>query len=191
MKYFTTAEIFRSIIASVFFGATLGCLYCSLSQICHQIKNFVFGFFEALGVKQHKINEKARQIENNQLMRSSTFDFLFVLFSGMIYIVLSYVFLDLVMRVYMILFVLSSFYISHKTIGSTVNRFIKVVCDYANKLLFFILWILLYPIRFILLTFKKLICLLGLKLREKYKIMRSNQLKKRKIRATVIDNKYF
>ena len=178
MKYFTTAEIFRSIIASVFFGATLGCLYCSLSQICHQIKNFVFGYFEALAAKQHKINEKARQIENNQLM---------------IYIVLSYVFLDLVMRVYMILFVLSSFYISHKTIGSTVNRFIKVVCDYANKLLFFILWILLYPIRFILLTFKKLICLLGLKLREKYKIMRSNQLKKRKIRATValIDNKYF
>lgn len=187
MKFFTAIEILRSIFLSVIAGTLFGCLYRAAEVILISLRKIVFllpnamsaaGSLKSRGISEY-INRK-RRIKLSPVAKN-IFDFFIFLFFGISLILLYYVTLDGIFRIYVLITVSLCFTVAQRFFGKPF----AAVFDWVFSKIYFVLFLLLtictFPIVKAVKFVKKQVTKLIVPIRAKYVNKRSQWLIKRKL----------
>ena len=183
MRYFTSSEIFISVIAALIFGAFFGSLYSSINTIVFWMRKIIEGVIVSLGLKEENKAEKSGQKSAISNIKSEAYNFFFVVFMGTFFLILCYYALDFVFRFYMITLVLAAFFFIKSTIGELINRFLNFILKNVFRIYFLIMYTILYPIRKLLTVSKR--CALHIKvfISHRIKLYKSKKIAYKKIKS--------
>ena len=159
MRYVSANEILFSLLLSIAFGFMSGGLYKSAVCVTNGVKGI---FLTTLRVWKTStirgfLSENAWQKSERLGTKRNVFDFFFFLILGILYIVLCYLTLDGVFRIYMLIFAAASFFISKITLGALFERVIDFVFKILTGGVFIILFIITLPLKGIFNSLKKLL----------------------------------
>ncbi len=139
-----TSDYLMSTFVFCVFGILLGGLYKSLFVI----KNFLIQLFitpmhamKAKGISDYKNASKAGGHTDHIL------DFIFCFLTGIIYLLIVYVTLDGIFRLYSVIIFLAVFFLSSKFLGSFFEKILTFLFIKTDKLLFSLSYILFFPAR--------------------------------------------
>ncbi len=151
MKFFSFSEILNSLFGSIVFGLICGCLYKASACILRcVVKLFCFPKDYLLLSKSFTINNsKQLSFKMPELTSSpiyvNIFDFLLFLTFGTGLILFNYIFADGTFRLYILVLVVFSFYVSNKTVGKYFDSFFAFLFSFSYFIFLTIVCILLYP----------------------------------------------
>lgn len=157
MNTFDFYEIVFAILSATVFGAVFGGLYKSFSSILLMCACFFKRIPSLIFVSSPSELSSPLTSRKKSGLLQNTFDFLFFSVFGFLYIILVYLALDGVFRLYMLCFSLFGFFISKRTLGSLLERIILAGLFYLFKILFFAIYVLLLPIKHTIIFIKKLL----------------------------------
>ncbi len=147
MKFFEFSEVILAIVSSFIFGVLYGGIYSSFNVVTE-------GIIKILKIPQVVFlssNIKALQDNKYQTNKSviiiNVCDFLFFLFFGLGYILLTYIMLDGIFRFYMFVFCILGFWISQKTLGTIFERILAFVFNFFYRFLVNISYVLIFPLK--------------------------------------------
>lgn len=187
MKFFTVQEIIKSILFSFITGVGFGCIYSasevvfssirkiiySLPAVFHSIPVFSKSFVETV-VKQKSSTKFSRLSENIR-------DAIIFTFFGAVTLILMYLILDGIFRIYVIFILIAGFILSQKTIGSLFCRAFDFLFRFVYKILIYIEYLFLYPFYNVYSVIRALVKKIAGRI-SRYKInRRTDSLIKRKI----------
>ena len=155
MKYFTLGEILSSAAGLSVLGFCMGCIYNSLSTIMSSL-----WYLLSVGFRVAKSNSihgyrTALSDHKQHTATKSIYDFIFVLCYGVFFLLICYLSLDGVVRLYSLAASLIAFFISKKTLGRMFDKIILLISRALYRAAFCIVFILTYPLRVIVSLLKK------------------------------------
>ena len=187
MKFFSSTEIFNSMFFSVLLGVFFGCIYKSSLCILCAIKKTVLIPFDSFRLSLNLTLNNVKNICNARscmkIKLIEQFFFEGVIFSlfGLFAILASYVFLDGVLRFYIILTIVIFFIISVKTIGKGFEIMIEKT---FGKIYFFELLVfssIFFPVaKIILFVYNRTVKIIE-PMYKNYKIFKSLRIQKKKL----------
>lgn len=188
MKFFTASEIFSSVIFAVLTGTIFGCIYkCFESLIC-ALKKIIFIFFDSFFLSAdfsiQKFNEakiKRKNLKMSLFLKNIFEGIMFTLF-GIATLLLLYICLDGVFRVYIIVIAVIFFIISVKTIAQGFSRLFDWVFNKAYSMVLFLLSIILVPFSKVITVLSRLAKRIILPIKLKMQAARSQYIVKKKIK---------
>ena len=144
MIYFESAEIFYSIIFAFLFGIITGIAYRSV----YTLGTGLILLFRAFSLLFSNIKFKSilvfsvKKKSNDFKMFNHFFDFIFFFTIGILYICLTYLTLDGVLRVYVLIIAALGFFISRNTLGVALEKIVLLFIELVNTTWTLILFIL-------------------------------------------------
>lgn len=181
MIYFTPYETIIALTAFFILGCFFGGVYNLCGCFCHLIKTLIFLPITAY-LKYKKTYKSAYNIRQNSvsLIAFQCVDFLFVLFIGISYILLTYIFLDGAIRIFSLIFFIIGYILALKVISPFFSKAINKAVVLIQNSLEQTAYVILFPIFRIFCVIKKLISPIILILSEKYRSKKIKLLIKRK-----------
>ena len=157
MKYVALADILSSVAQLSLLGFFMGCIYNSLSSII----SFVW-YILSVGIRVAKSNSihgyrTGPSSKEQCIATDSIYDFIFVLCYGALFLLICYLTLDGVVRLYALIASLIAFFISKKTFGRMFNEAILRLSCALCRIAFCIVFILTYPLRTIVSILKRVL----------------------------------
>jgi len=186
MNFFSFYDIINSLLLSSVFGIALGGIYSSFEAIIKGLYSLtVMPIRVLIGRTRSEIINELRK-ENSKTSRTvilqAVYDFFFFVAAGILYVIVCYIALDGVFRLYMLLASLSFFLLSNKTLGKAFNLAIRFLFVTTSQILFPCLFALAYPIRLLFSVLKAPILKLCSKAKHCIGVSRANRIKKKKIK---------
>ncbi len=142
MKSFELTQVFFSVFASALFGIILGGLRGAISDLLFYLKRILFVPIELLS--GHQAPKKNHNISRG--LAAHLGDFLFFTITGVLYILLCYITLDGVPRLYMLAIALASYFLSNKTLGKFFNKLLSFVSGAVYRIEFWVLFPIFKPL---------------------------------------------
>lgn len=150
MIYFTLNEILLSLFAATLAGVLLGTMrrgsirafgaainvFRKLPQIYRS--KYVFSKSQKSGIKISAENCRGGFTKH-------AFDFLYTLISSVVFILIGYIYVDGIFRLYTLLALSLSFFASDMTLGKSIDNFMALPIKYAELFVLFSLKLVLYP----------------------------------------------
>ena len=159
MKYFNSTEILFSIIAFLAVGIFFGGLYHSFKLLFVFIKDVLFSYKRA----HIRYNKKAKTVKileqnshNNSFLMQIT-DFIFVIFSGVTYILFLYIFLDGTFRFFSLMFFAVGYIFSLKTLDKFFSFALRKTLKAILLVFDFLTFVLLAPIFYLFGIIKRIL----------------------------------
>lgn len=187
MRYFSVYEIIRSIFFSALSGVVLGCIYKASVCVLVAIKSCVLFIPSVInllpGFKISRIHELIRfqKIHSINPASKNVFEFCLFLFFGIYFILLNYIILDGIFRIYILFILIAMFFVAIKTFGKFFSYIFYRSFDLIYFSALFIACVMLFPIYNILrLIFIPLRCLYS-----KFKVCRRLRKSDKLIRKKV------
>ena len=188
MKFFTTSEIFRSVIFAVLSGTLFGCIYKSSESLIFSLKKTLFLLIDSFDLSSNftiskfkEIKSKRRSLKMSVLAKNIFEGIMFSLF-GIATLLVLYICLDGIFRLYIIFITIIFFLLSQKTIAQYFSRIIEIIFNKVYSLLLFLLSLILIPFSKIIKVLKQMIKRIILPIKLKLKRERSLYLVKKKIK---------
>ena len=147
MKYFSFFDIIRAILRSTLLGLIMGGIYASLSTIIScTCKLFGVGVAatRAPTISDCRMALTLRQRRSNS---QNVYDFVFFACFGAIHILLCYLSMDGVLRLYVLIPSIITFIVSKNTIGAVFEKIIVRIYASLYRILFMLLFVVTYPLR--------------------------------------------
>ncbi len=149
MKYFALGDVLYSVALLSLLGLFMGGIYNSLSTILSSIR-----YILSVGIRvarSNSIRECSTGLSNQKkcIATASIYDFIFVLCYGASLLLICYITLDGVVRLYSLIASLIAFFTSKKTLGRIFDKIILQLSHTLCKAVFCIVFILTYPLRII------------------------------------------
>ena len=163
MRFFTVYEIFKSIILSVFAGFLFGGLYCVSENIFTSIKKTILIIPHSIKLLSDFSLQKAKMYIRKEkkvklnIVTKNIFEAIIFLVIGIFTIILFYISLDGIVRIYVILITATFFLITKKFIGKFFSFVFERIFGVIYSILLIPVCVLLFPIYKILGLTKKLI----------------------------------
>ena len=134
MIYFSAAEILLAMLSFFGLGFLFGGVYNCERYLFYFFKNFILSPKTAYISYKNKNNtkEKPKQSKRNQNITVQLFDFVFILFFGVCYILFSYLYLDGSFRFFSLIFLALGYLLSMKVFSAF---FSLAVCKISNRVL--------------------------------------------------------
>ena len=157
MKFFSASELLFALFVYLAFGAFAGSLYRSAAAFVLGLKRLVLLPIDAVLNKKklYKHYDKAGQKKVSSCILRNVYDFFFVLITGFVYIVITYICLDGVFRIYFLLLFALTLGLTLKLFGKALEKAFVIFFDSVYNVLFYVLMPFSIPIRFVaLLTLK-------------------------------------
>ena len=192
MKYFELVDVLRAVIVSFFYGAVFGGVYSSYNAITDGVCRFFLlplSVLSASGISEMQ-REDEKKGKRRFKARQNASDFVFFLILGFSYILMTYILLDGIFRVYVLLLFLIGFFLSRKTLGALFEKVFKFLFDIAYKLSFVAFYVLVFPLKQF---FKKVImpfCVILLNIKQKSKSKKMLIKKIRRIKKSKFDPEF-
>ena len=178
MIFFSYSEIISAIVASATLGILSGGIYKSFLIILFVaidiIKILPRVFRHAPLAALNNFNLKG-EIGSKKLTKNIS-DFFFFALIGLIYILLSYIYLDGVFRLYMLFFFLVGFLTAHKTLSVIFEYILIRALGLIYKVLFFMLYVLLFPLNMIIHALIRILAPIMLKLSKMHSMRKSQKI---------------
>jgi len=144
MNFFSLEEVLISLLYSVIYGTVCGCLYKASARILRAIKKiFLFLFYVCKLSQKPTYKDILVTAKNNEIIPKSKigkniYEFILFLFFGTGLIILYYITLDSIFRVYIAITVVLFFFISKEFVG---NIFVRVFDFLFNSVYFLLLYL--------------------------------------------------
>ncbi len=149
MRYFALADVARAVLFSSLLGFLMGCVYNSLSTLISCTYRLITICFDVL--RSHSIKQCVKHYppENTAVsnVKRSIYDLLFFVGCGIEYIILCYLTLDGVHRLYVLVPTVVAFFISKNTLGAIFEKLICFAYTAIYRGLFCVLYLLTYPLK--------------------------------------------
>lgn len=153
MRYFSFIEYLCAMLASCSFGAAFGILKEIVSVICFNLRHLFYFFFLSIKSKSYKELKSLKKgikyrAEFYNRFSKNLFDFIYYVLFFITYILLTYAFLDGVVRFYTLFFYIAFFYLSGAIFKKMISEKIFIVL--LNLLFSFIsiFYFILLPVKF-------------------------------------------
>ena len=189
MIYFKSAELLYAALASILFGALFGVLYSSIREMYSFLITLLKSIHGAV-INCHHISLKRIKIsvlnknKNIKRITKELLDFVFFLSFGCSLILLTYALLDGVLRMFVPITALLTFWIANKGTGIYFSKITKRILDTILITYTFLLEAILhYPIVLIIIL-KGLIFKVALRFAKSCSKKRSKRIIKKKIKET-------
>lgn len=152
MKFFEFKEILLAVFCSAAFGGIFGGIYPSFNLVLEGIIS-IFRLPVSLFQKSLKTIVSSFKKSNGHLQKSKyrrdIFDFIYFLILGFGYALLTYLLLDGIFRLYMLVFFAVGFVFSKKTLGAFFERILTLVIKLVYIISTFVLFAFVFPIKHI------------------------------------------
>ena len=158
MIYFNVIEMGLGLVFLCALGCILGGMYTCAKSIIIFLLKVVFLPIDTFQKEIIITNKdyKSEQKKESGIIKN-LFDFLFLLVCAILFIVVSYIFLDGAVRILCLLFFIVGFIISFKFLSGLITRFVIKTTDFIYRCLTRLCFIALYPLFFIIRLIKKLL----------------------------------
>ena len=147
MKYFSLFDVLRAILRSSLLGFIMGGIYNSLSTIIAcTCKLFGVGVY---AIRSSSLSDWHKAFKPQEWRSSSknAYDFVFFACFGVMHIMLCYLSMDGVLRLYILIPSVITFFVSKNTVGAIFKKVIIGIYTLVYRILFFLLYVLTYPLR--------------------------------------------
>lgn len=188
MKFFTASEIFRSVLFAAISGTLFGCLDKSFECLICALKKTLFIFFDSFSLSSNfnikrfnEIKSKRKNLKMSMLLKNIFEGIMFSLF-GIATLLLLYICLDGVFRIYIIVITVIFFLISAKTIAQGFSRLFDMLFDKFYSMLLFLFSLILVPFSKAIMMLSQIIKKLSLPIKLKIIKTRSKYIMKKKIK---------
>ena len=148
MMFFEFSEFTYSSVFSLILGALFGGIYSSFNL-------FVEWVLSIIGIPRRiflAVNFKALNVCSKNNIKSKVAihfcDFSFVVIMGLCFILLTYIMLDGIFRLYMLIFFVFGFCFSKRTLGIFAKRILKKIFDFIYSFLIRVSYVLIFPLKF-------------------------------------------
>lgn len=150
MRYFDIHDICDAIFSSSLLGIFAGGLYSSLSTLI----SCILGLFGVLvrALRSNSIRCAKNAVRSRTAIssiRRNVYDFIFFVIVGILYVFLSYLTLDGIHRLYVLLALIFAFFISKRTLGVVFENIILSVYKVVYSILFCLTYVITYPLHLI------------------------------------------
>lgn len=184
MIFFNLSDYIAAALVMLTFGAVTGGVYPSLRILAHFGKKLLTIPYSALRAK--KITDFRHSRSDLKIKRASNvLDFCYFLLIGLTYILLIYVALDAVFRVYTAVILVTAFKLSQKTLGNLFGRFLEWITALVYNASFCIVYTALTPAKVLVRTFYGLAYPLVVKLSQKRQARKFKRLLSKKEKEIV------
>ena len=158
MRYFTLTDILRAILCSSFLGFIMGGIYKSLSTLIfciYRLLTVIFAVFKSRSILS--LREQASIKPHSTGGGKNAYDFVFFIVFGVSYILLCYIALDGVHRLYVLLPAILTFFVSKCTLGSIFEKAVFGLYALAYFITFNLLFVFSYPLRIVIRYLQRLL----------------------------------
>lgn len=155
MIYFTLYDHILACLIFAVIGAILGVLYKSINTIFAFLVRTLFIGIKAFKEQSPYIKQEQSGIINTVKHRN-IIDFIFFLFSAIIYLIFNYVALDGEIRLHTTLICVLSFCIFKKLFSISIDYALKAALTKLYAILFFVVYWIFLPIKALSLSVKKI-----------------------------------
>ena len=182
MKYFSANQILLSLIFSMLFGIAAGGLYKSASCTVSGVRCIFKSVISACKSSSFSDFNDKKQGQKHKIVyiNQNIFDFFFFTTFGILYIVLCYITLDGVFRIYTLIFSAASFFISKNTLGAFFTRFINFIFGILTRVVFIFFCIVTLPLKVLIKIIVRLMSAPTKRFIMRLKKRRSTKLMKKK-----------
>lgn len=160
MKFFTVEEIIFSVVFSLILGIAFGCIFSTSEAIFSSLNKLIF----SPAAVYRKINNFSKESVEEIILYKPTSklshfsenirDAILFSFFGIATLILVYITLDGIFRLYIAVTIAIAFILAKKTLGKLFCKIFERVFQCLYKSLVYIEYFILYPIHFILKFFK-------------------------------------
>jgi hypothetical protein len=147
MKYFSFSDFAYALMCSSTLGLIMGGIYNSLSTIIASICKLLWVGIDAL---ISPTISRPRAITESPVGRNAmanVYDFVFFLTFGAAHILLCYITMDGVQRIYIIIPSIITFIVSKNTLGALFEKIFIGIYTPVYRILFTLLYLLTYPLK--------------------------------------------
>ena len=190
MKFFTSFEIFRAVFLSAITGLIFGAVYIASERIIFWIHRIIYLVPNTIkSIPQFSLSEIIRKNKNKPAVKYSQISknihegILFFLF-GLAFILLLYIALDGLFRLYVLLIVVIFSLISVKSIGKLIARSLECFFSAVYAFLYRLLLVIFYPFYRLLSRILKLIRRACIPIKKRRLLKLSQKITKRKFMET-------
>lgn len=186
MIYFETSEIIFSIYTSAILGLVFGFIYSSSLETLGYVKKFIYLPFQSA---KNAVNFSIKRIfiisfeKNNSKIgkvSKNLYEFLIFTIFGCITILLSYVALDGVFRLYVLVIIGLFFILSKRTLGNLSEKILKLIYSCMYFITSLVISAMMIPIaRLTILAIKKYTNVANITIR-RYTLINSDRLIRKK-----------
>lgn len=162
MKFFTLEEIIISVFVSMMSGIVMGGIYSASYAIYVFLYRIVFvvkesfliaGKYSSESIKSS--NRRISEITVGTISKNVFEGFLFTLF-GLSVIILYYILLDGIFRLYVLFLIGITFFFSSKFFGAVFNKTVKYILDFITLLLLSALGLIISPFYYVFFISRRL-----------------------------------
>ncbi len=153
MKFFTLQEIIYSVLSSFTLGLFYGCIYSASEVISSSVHKLIFSvpnvYLKADGFTKAKVKEIISDKPETKLTRFSenlTDAVIFTVF-GIGALLLIYITLDGVFRIYVVVALVTAFILARKTLGKLFCALFERIFQILYTGIVCVEYLLLYPVR--------------------------------------------
>ena len=185
MRFFTTFEILNSVLLSILTGVFFACIYAASESIVSAIHKLLF-IFHSLYAKFSGHNEvRHKNTKANTPVLKNISEMLLFLFFGVCIILLLYLTLDGVFRLYILIIVAFSYAVGIKTLGKIFKRIFDLIFEKVYSFILTLLYYLLLPVYKFTFKIKKNLISVFIPLVIKHRKSKSKQLTERKKKEVI------
>lgn len=185
MIYFSFLEIVCSVFAFLFLGLAIGFFHAVFNEIFLSLRRLLMLLFYSVTMRIEFARPQKKQVKyrapKNMSLLYHFVDFFRFLFYGISYIIVLYAVLDAEFRIYSLIITVVCSYISFKSFGNLFARIYNIVFDFIYKTLYWVLKLIVLPIKKIGLIIYACIWKLTAPVRKKYRMLHSGRIIKKKI----------
>ena len=195
MKYFNGTQILYSLVLFSVFGMLVGALYFLCFVDRNQIKKIAFCWLYVLKSKSFSPTEKlnyAKGFGFYSKIVGYLYEFVFFSLSGVIYILLLYVGCDGVFRLYTLIIFSVFGCLSYKLTNAVLGKTVSYLFDKCFIALYALLFVISYPLRYLLNTVNRITAMITNKIKSKSKMRAYRRIinEKSKEQAMILKNMY-
>ena len=184
MIYFTFLEIARSVFAFIILGLAIGFFHSVSHELIYSLKRMGKLIFYTLSMRIERVspakNIRIPERSENKGFFSHLADFFRFLIYAFLYVIVSYVTLDVQFRIYSLLLTVFFGYISFKTFGNAFSFVYQRAFDAIYKVLYSVMRCIVLPIRCIVFMTFKFISNVTAPFRKRYRRFISHRIIKKK-----------
>ncbi len=149
MIFFTAREILISVLSAAAFGFAFGVFYTTSHAVFFSLYDVVMLFLRVIrNIGSFRAKDKHTPQKNRKASRLSceVFDFLSFFIFGIIYLIINYLTLDGVFRIYPLIIAAAFFFMAKATVGKSTSYFYLYLFNRIYGVLYIILSLIFLPI---------------------------------------------
>ena len=157
MKYFSFSDIIYALLCSSALGFIMGGIYNSLSALTGCVRKLLCVGIDAVRSPSISHCKSRSSLNKRQGASVNVYDFVFFLSFGAMHILLCYLTMDGVQRLYILIPSIITFIVSKNTVGAAFEKIIIWIYTPVYRILFILLFVITYPLRLIVCGMKILL----------------------------------